>query len=105
MSTEVPCVVDGIWSNGWPKDDELPPDSLYQPAGPGPNMNIGNNWTRCCIARHGMAVNVGFEDGHASTVQLPDLWRLRWHSKWNLTIVNANMPQIRAKIKDLYKGT
>ena len=31
-----------------------------------------------------MAINVGFLDGHVQTVQLPELWTLRWHNGWSL---------------------
>ena len=35
-----------------------------------------------------MAINVGFLDGHAALVELPDLWKLKWHKGWDL-----NAPQ------------
>ena len=106
-SSEVPAICDGVWSTAWPKeaDNITGVPSLYAPAGTG-TMNIGNNWTRICIARHGMAINVGFMDGHATTVQLPDLWTLKWHKGWNL----ANLPTpndlttVRNTIKNMYKG-
>jgi prepilin-type processing-associated H-X9-DG protein len=45
----------------------------------------GNQWTRIMVARHFMAINVGFLDGHATTVSLPDLWNLKWSGTWDLT--------------------
>jgi prepilin-type N-terminal cleavage/methylation domain-containing protein/prepilin-type processing-associated H-X9-DG protein len=107
-SAEIPIIYDSAWPNGWPKSTEMPPASLYAPAG-GPPMAIGNDWTRVCIARHRMAINVGFMDGHVSTVELPDLWLLKWHgpsfgpNAWtppNPTI----MGQIRRDIRMRFKG-
>ncbi|HEY7091382.1 MAG TPA: type II secretion system protein [Tepidisphaeraceae bacterium] len=103
-SAEIPVICDGIWPTAWPKDDEMPPaNGIYAPAG-GPPMGIGNNWSRVCIARHGMGINVGYLDGHAGTTQLPDLWLLNWHSKWNYQTVNNNMNTIRTTIRNFYKG-
>ena len=102
-STNVPCISDGLWPIAWPEDNKLPPPSLYQPAGLGPNMDIKNNWTRVCMARHGIAVNVGFYDGHAQTVDLQDLWTYRWHRTWDMNLVTTNMPTIRNTIKALSK--
>src|SRR5439155_18866023 len=81
-SAEIPIICDGTWPTAWPKDPTLTqegvPGSLYLPAG-GPGMNIGNKWTRVCVASHNLEINVGFLDGHSSTVELPDRWLLPWH--------------------------
>ena len=105
-ASEVPALADGIWVNGWPKEDEsvtgVP--SLYFSAGPAPGLNIGNDWRRFVVARHKFAINVAFVDGHAETVDLPDLWKLKWHRSWNL----GNLPSgqsietIRAYLTSLY---
>jgi prepilin-type N-terminal cleavage/methylation domain-containing protein/prepilin-type processing-associated H-X9-DG protein len=110
-AAEVPVISDGIWSNAWVKDNEGPPvpgsggyPSIYQPAYDGDNsMNIGNNWTRICIARHYMAINIGFLDGHASTVQLPDLWTLPWHRLWKVPDA-ATLATYRQQLRAQYKG-
>jgi prepilin-type N-terminal cleavage/methylation domain-containing protein/prepilin-type processing-associated H-X9-DG protein len=121
-SAEVPMIADGTWPIGWPKEtyntsQDQVPASLYQPDGPGPGPNIngnpGGNWNIFCIARHYMATNVGFMDGHASTIQLPDLWTLKWHAEWNVVApLNdtgaaqspVDMAKIRSTIKSEYKG-
>jgi prepilin-type N-terminal cleavage/methylation domain-containing protein/prepilin-type processing-associated H-X9-DG protein len=105
-SSEVPALADGIWVNGWPKEDEsitgVP--SLYFSAGPAPGLNIGNDWRRFVVARHKFAINVAFADGHAHTVELPDLWKLKWHRNWNLANLPAGQSQdtIRAYLVTLY---
>jgi len=105
-STEVPCLSDGCWSNAWPKENEtVPTTGVYQPmapASPGGSPTFGNNMGRILVARHGAALNVGFEDGHAATIQLADLWGLQWHRKWDTR--NINFAQIKADIKKYYKG-
>jgi prepilin-type processing-associated H-X9-DG protein len=38
---------------------------------------------RMCLARHsGKHINVVFLDGHASMINLRDLWTLPWHKGW-----------------------
>jgi len=100
-TAEVPVLYDSIWPTAWPKESDSVPSSLYAPAGWG-SMNISNNMNRVCTARHRMAINVAFLDGHASTVELPDLWNLPWHRKWDATKVNFNT--IRNTIKAEFKG-
>ena len=39
-----------------------------------------------------MAINVGFMDGHATTVSLPDLWTLRWHAEWDSKQIPGGYP-------------
>jgi prepilin-type processing-associated H-X9-DG protein len=56
---------------------------------------------RFCIARHGMAINVAYLDGHAQPVELPDLWRLKWHKAWDAK--NVNFTAIRADIRKKFK--
>jgi prepilin-type N-terminal cleavage/methylation domain-containing protein/prepilin-type processing-associated H-X9-DG protein len=115
-TAEIPIICDGTWPNAWPKDPkqksgEGVPGNLYLPAG-GPPMNIGNNWTRVCVPRHGMAINVGFFDGHVSRIELPELWLLPWHGPatgpdaWtppNET-TNPKMSDIKQQIRARYKG-
>ena len=112
---EVPIICDGIWPTAWPKDpamkNEGVPPSLYEPAGTG-SMNIGNNWTRVCVARHGAAINVGFMDGHVSKVDLVGLWSLPWHGPatgvkaWQPATANTtpSIDTIKKDVRDRYHG-
>jgi prepilin-type N-terminal cleavage/methylation domain-containing protein/prepilin-type processing-associated H-X9-DG protein len=101
-TTFIPVIMDGTWDSAWPKETDAPPANLYSPAG-GPPMAIGNNWTRVCMARHNMAINVSFADGHAETVDLPNLWNLRWHSQWDTRKFTFNT--IKSIIKSEYHGS
>ena len=110
---KTPCLTDGVWPTGWIKSDDNVIGSgniysLYFSAGTGGNggtLNIGNDWRRILVARHGFAINVVFADGHAETVQLPDLWKLKWHSLWNpLDLPAGQTPEmIKDYLTSLYK--
>jgi prepilin-type processing-associated H-X9-DG protein len=117
-SAEIPIICDGIWPTAWPKDPAMGtgddvPGNLYLPAG-GPGMNIGNNWTRVCVARHNAAINVGFMDGHVVTVDLVQLWFLPWHGPatgpkaWRAPDdTGASQPtlsSIKQAVRQRYKG-
>jgi prepilin-type processing-associated H-X9-DG protein len=41
------------------------------------------------MKRHGEAVNIVFLDGHAETLQLADLWQLKWSNKFKPRSVNT----------------
>ena len=84
-STEVPLIFDATWATAWPKELDATPKTLYGDVGTPFTLGISNNLgSRVCVARHRMAINVGFLDGHVQTVQLPELWTLRWHNGWSL---------------------
>ena len=81
-SSRVPLIADCLWLGGWPRHTDSPPTRLsgeYEPT--------GNDMRRFCMARHKRNVNVVFLDGHASTVPLPDLWKLKWHNEFEPTDV------------------
>ena len=63
-------------SYAWPLESDTPHPSLYY-------HDYGYNMmSRFCIARHNKAINVGFLDGHVTTVPLRQLWTLMWHQNW-----------------------
>ena len=80
-SAEIPTLSDSNWVDGWPHEVDLPPQSPY-------TLMTGQKSTneamrRVCLARHGTnRINVAFLDGHASTVEVRDLWTLKWHRGW-----------------------
>jgi len=85
-SHEVPVFFDSVWvdGNAFPNGTEqaqvaLPPNLTGQPA---TTVASNNDHWRFLIARHGRAINVCFADGHATTVQLPDTFRMRWSPYW-----------------------
>jgi prepilin-type processing-associated H-X9-DG protein len=38
--------------------------------------------TNVATRRHGKLVNVAFVDGSVRSIQLPELWALKWHPTW-----------------------
>lgn len=77
---ETPVFGDGVWVGIWPNHDDDPPNlcqgTFLDPWRTGARMTAMGCF---CLDRHGMAINMGFVDGHASKVKLPDLWTLPWH--------------------------
>ena len=71
---KTPIFADSIWVDGWPMEGNAP----------APTYHGGNNssMARFCIDRHEGGINVVFNDGHAETVALADLWTLTWHKEW-----------------------
>jgi prepilin-type processing-associated H-X9-DG protein len=78
-SDNVPLFADCIAVGTFPLHTDTPPENLYTPI-PTTGMNYSaNGMYGVCIARHGRAINIVFLDGHAQTVRLPELWKLKWH--------------------------
>jgi prepilin-type processing-associated H-X9-DG protein/prepilin-type N-terminal cleavage/methylation domain-containing protein len=81
-SSFTPLFGDSAIPMAWPRDTDTPPDNLYAPV-PTTGYAPGIGHMRAfCMARHGRAINVVFLDGHAQTVPLPDLWKLKWHRQF-----------------------
>jgi type II secretory pathway pseudopilin PulG len=95
---QTPFFNDAVVWNEWPMETDSPADDISQ----GQAYNI-YGMQRCTIWRHGgktatspvpvplapphtmpsaVAINVGFDDGHAQLVQLNSLWSLYWHHNW-----------------------
>jgi prepilin-type processing-associated H-X9-DG protein len=90
-SAEVPCFMDSGWIDTWPSAGDAPPPTVF--ASP-TQMKSANGMGRVCIARHGQAINVGFCDGHAATVPLPQLWGLYWRPTY---VVPVTLPVVPTK--------
>jgi len=96
-STMVPTFSDSVWVDGAVREDDDPykgagkygvnihSGSTYDDPGNSSGAGHNNGMMRVCLARHsaGKAINVVFLDGHAATINLPDLWTLQWHKNWN----------------------
>ena len=88
QSDTIPLVADAVYAEGMPHHTHRPPPNLIAPIPPRPpwpsDPGAGGMWI-FSIARHGRATNVLFLDGHAATVPLADLWRLKWNEKFEPT--------------------
>jgi len=84
---KVPFLGDCNWVGGLPLDYDEGPNNggSYDyniEEGPWPFAPGWSNVGRWCLDRHGMAVNMGFIDGHVERVPLKQLWKLKWHKKF-----------------------
>ncbi|AQT69194.1 type II secretion system protein G [Anaerohalosphaera lusitana] len=91
----LPTFADSTWPDGHPDGDDQVPLDVYGGGYGGENINtrfpgsMGYGMGRFCIDRHGMAINVAMTGGSVETVDLEDLWVLKWNqlSKPNYDIV------------------
>lgn len=83
-TAEIPLIMDGLWSTVWMRENQYPTatadliDAMNTRSG---TIDF-TNWKRITVSRHGLAINIGFMDRHATTVPLPDLWKQNWHKGW-----------------------
>jgi prepilin-type N-terminal cleavage/methylation domain-containing protein/prepilin-type processing-associated H-X9-DG protein len=83
-SSTVPAFCDSAWVDAWPYDTDPPGDLV-----------AGNTsmMSRVCIKRHNKRFcNVSFLDGHAESVILPNLWKLKWSKVFDTSKVPPRMP-------------
>jgi prepilin-type N-terminal cleavage/methylation domain-containing protein/prepilin-type processing-associated H-X9-DG protein len=69
--------------------DGAEPDSDYKPPlikGTELNVSSGSDMSVYCIDRHQGGINMTFMDGSVRKVGLKELWRLKWHRKFNTGI-------------------
>ena len=78
---DVPVFFDAIWVDALPQDWQEPPIDLYL----SPEDNVG--FSRICIDRHKMAIDVSFADVHVERIALEDLWKLKWNKRFEFVDV------------------
>ena len=96
--SQTPVFCDGMWLDAWPQETDPPARNLIQ-GGPVVQMTV------ITIARHGVgpkasfanwpapattlpgAINMGYCDGHVSSVPLEQLWQQYWHIGWQTPAV------------------
>ena len=87
--SDIPAFWDGLWVEVGPRwDDGFSSFAGVKedPSGAtfvddcliGGSLASGG-FQRICVDRHGMAINVGFTDGHVEKVPLEKLWSLKWN--------------------------
>jgi prepilin-type N-terminal cleavage/methylation domain-containing protein/prepilin-type processing-associated H-X9-DG protein len=106
-TAEVPIICDGTWPTAWPHEADTIPTNLYTMAYV---SGLAIDWGRIVVARHGMAINVGFMDGHVTKMELQELWTLPWHGPatgpkaWDVTQIPGGMSAVKTTIKNNFKG-
>lgn len=73
---EVPIFMDAIWVEAMPSGKELIPTNLET------GHQTDGGFGRITTIRHGWKTNVGFADGHVSSIGLEALWDLKWHREY-----------------------
>jgi prepilin-type N-terminal cleavage/methylation domain-containing protein/prepilin-type processing-associated H-X9-DG protein len=72
---QIPVFADANWVDGWPRETDAVPADLWLGAQSGqPTMGRFITW------RHGRRTNLVFLDGHAATLDLGELYQLRWNA-------------------------
>ena len=78
-SSDAPLFGDAVYPNAFPATGDPVPNNLAGPGWTGINTpGFGSGIALFCIDRHKRAVNFVFLDGHARTVRLDELWKLKW---------------------------
>lgn len=77
ISPTVPLFADCVWTIGWPRGNDVPPETLQGSTAAQLPAN-SDNMRRFCIDRHSRQINIIFRDLHADTVKLEALWTLHW---------------------------
>ncbi len=81
-SAAVPVFFDAIWVDAWPQDTDTVPVNFNLDRGSGGADPAFNHIHRLLIRRHKGTSNVSFLDGHVESVELEQLWSLKWHREF-----------------------
>ncbi len=94
-ASDVPVFTEGWWVDAWPRETDVPSNyrDSFQAGGTGEMRTV-------CVDRHKLTQNVLFADHSVRRVSLKQLWRLRWHKQWDLTVPLPEWPQWMANCAD-----
>ena len=81
-TNNIPLILDCQWWGGWPRHDNSPPLWDGQPWGFDPTDMM----RRFCINRHNGSANSAFLDFSVRPVGLKELWKLKWHRKYDFNL-------------------
>jgi len=87
---EIPMFLDATWVTSfghWTHEPPLFGGAEFRP--PGTN---GNGMGVFCIPRHSGHINGAFVDRSVRTIELKELWLLRWHRNYDLGLARQNEP-------------
>ena len=77
-ASKVPLMTDSNWLDGWPEPHDYPPYSRDANW-----MGMSSHFGRICVDRHYKRQNMLFMDGSVETIDLKQLWTLKWHRNYN----------------------
>ena len=84
--SNIPLLLDAQWLDGWPHHYDNPP------AFDDEDFRHGSQMIRFCINRHDGFINGVFLDGSARKIGLKELWKLKWHRKFDTDSPSPHWP-------------
>ena len=82
----IPVLIDSMWCGSNPSHYDIAPEYERDVASVG---NLGS-MKRFCINRHDGAVNCVFADFSVRSGGLKELWKLKWHRRFNTNLGPVN---------------
>lgn len=110
-SSKIPLMADAIWYTGLPESTDLPPEGDYEndpdsrysftdiesEATP---VEPTNQMQRFTINRHKGMVNVLLMDGSVSQYSPKELWQLKWHQNYDMSVPLPEWPEWMKSFRD-----
>jgi prepilin-type N-terminal cleavage/methylation domain-containing protein/prepilin-type processing-associated H-X9-DG protein len=92
-SDKIPLFGDCMWDGGTPESTDNPPVDR--------GVQNGTDMSIYCIDRHGNGItNITFMDGSVRKVGLKELWKLKWHRKFNTSTKPPTWPAWMSGFKE-----
>ena len=102
-SSKIPLMADALWHTGRPESNDLPPEERYNSRYndlDDISNDPSNHMRRFTVNRHDKKLNVLFMDGMIKTISPKELWRLKWHKKYNTSAPLPQWPEWMSRFKD-----
>ncbi|UCF44246.1 MAG: prepilin-type N-terminal cleavage/methylation domain-containing protein [Planctomycetota bacterium] len=97
QAATIPLFLDALWVDAWPLAVDDPQPVVFWLAD---EVNL-HEMRRFCVNRHDGYVNVVFLDfSTVRRVGLKELWRLKWHTKYELDAPSPVWPPWMRRLKD-----
>jgi prepilin-type N-terminal cleavage/methylation domain-containing protein len=95
-TADIPMLLDAFWLDGIPENGDTSPMDEYDYG-----MTTGDaGMVRFCVNRHDGFVNGVFFDSSARKIGLKELWKLKWHRKYDINAEPPIWPDWMKKFKD-----
>jgi prepilin-type N-terminal cleavage/methylation domain-containing protein/prepilin-type processing-associated H-X9-DG protein len=95
-ASNIPLFLDCTWLGGLPEDGDTPP----QEEGDCEFGLLGTNIQGFCLDRHNGAINGLFLDFSVRKIGLKELWKLKWHRKFDTSGWSGGWPEWMKHFKD-----
>ena len=95
-ASNIPLFLDCTWLGGLPEDGDTPP----QEEGDCEFGLLGTNIQGFCLDRHNGAINGLFLDFSVRKIGLKELWKLKWHRKFDTSGWSGGWPEWMKDFKD-----